>query len=203
MEELSVTQPLPEADLEVNDILAAESPPRQYIRIVYAKTELIKFISHHDEFRLWERTLRRADLPLLYKQGFNPQPHMQFASAIGRRHHRRARDAGHHAQPARAAGRTAQRARSEKPVPGVRLVSVTELDKKPASVQGQLMGADYTILIYAAPGEIEPAAIVERIQGFLAQDTIGAERERKGEAYTYNLRPLIFQLYYHRLRRRQ
>ncbi|MCB0152346.1 MAG: DUF2344 domain-containing protein, partial [Caldilineaceae bacterium] len=51
-------------------------PPRQYIRILYAKGEAVKFISHHDEFRLWERALRRADLPLLYKQGFNPQPHM-------------------------------------------------------------------------------------------------------------------------------
>ncbi len=53
------------------------------MRIVYAKTEQIKFISHQDEFRLWERALRRADLPLLYKQGFNPQPHMQFASPLG------------------------------------------------------------------------------------------------------------------------
>jgi radical SAM-linked protein len=195
MEELSVTQALPEVDLEVSDVPVEESPPRQYIRIVYAKTESIKFISHHDEFRLWERTLRRADLPLLYKQGFNPQPHMQFASPLG-------------------VGITGERellditlsppvtlselrGRLEaKLAPGVRIVSLTELDKKPASVQGLLIGADYTILIYAAPGEIEAAAIEERIQDFLAQETIWRERERKGEAYTYNLRPLIFELRY-------
>ena len=58
-------------------------PDRQRVRITYAKGEPIKFISHQDEFRLWERTLRRADLPLLYKRGFNPQPHMQFASPLG------------------------------------------------------------------------------------------------------------------------
>ncbi|MFZ1769373.1 MAG: TIGR03936 family radical SAM-associated protein, partial [Caldilinea sp.] len=57
--------------------------PRQRVRIHYAKGEAIKFISHHDEFRLWERTLRRADLPLLYKRGFNPQPHIQFAAPLG------------------------------------------------------------------------------------------------------------------------
>ena len=49
----------------------------------YEKGESIKFISHQDEFRAWERALRRADLPLLYKQGFNPQPHIQFASPLG------------------------------------------------------------------------------------------------------------------------
>ena len=32
---------------------------RQRVRVWYAKGESIKFISHHDEFRLWERTLRR------------------------------------------------------------------------------------------------------------------------------------------------
>ncbi len=63
----------------------AEALPaeRQRVRLVYEKGEAIKFISHHDEFRLWERTLRRADLPLLYKQGFHPQPHMQFAAPLG------------------------------------------------------------------------------------------------------------------------
>ena len=80
--------------------------------------------------------------------------------------------------------------------PGVRLVSLAELDKKPSAVQNLLIGADYTILIYAAPGEIEPATIEERIQNFLAQETIWRERERKGEAYTYNLRPLVFELRY-------
>ena len=76
-------QPLSNSHGEATVVEAEETISRQYVRIIYAKTESIKFISHHDEFRLWERTLRRADLPLLYKQGFNPQPHMQFASPLG------------------------------------------------------------------------------------------------------------------------
>src|SRR3954468_21090512 len=60
-----------------------EDTPRQRMRFIYEKGEAIKFISHQDEFRLWERSLRRADLPLLYKQGFNPQPHLVFASPLG------------------------------------------------------------------------------------------------------------------------
>ena len=57
--------------------------PKQRVRLLHAKGEAVKFISHQDEFRLWERTLRRAGLPLLYKQGFNPQPHMHFAAPLG------------------------------------------------------------------------------------------------------------------------
>jgi radical SAM-linked protein len=169
--------------------------PRQYIRILYAKTEAIKFISHHDEFRLWERTLRRADLPLLYKQGFNPQPHMQFASplGVGITGARELLDIT--LSPPVPLPELRERL-AAKLAPGVHLVSVSELDKKPPSVQGLLIGSDYTILIYAAPGEIAGEEIEERIAGFLAQQTIWRERERKGEAYTYNLRPLIFALHY-------
>ena len=60
-----------------------EEHPRQRVRFTYEKGDAIKFISHQDESRLWERTLRRADLPLLYKRGFNPQPHIQFAAPLG------------------------------------------------------------------------------------------------------------------------
>ncbi len=186
---------LDDSQVETSDTPAEEVLPRQFVRIVYAKTESIKFISHHDEFRLWERTLRRADLPLLYKQGFNPQPHMQFASPLG-------------------VGITGERELLDitlsppvplhelhrgleaKLAPGVRLVSLSELDKKPSAVQNLLIGADYTIIIYAAPEEIEPATIEERIEDLLTQETIWRERERKGEAYTYNLRPLVFELRY-------
>jgi radical SAM-linked protein len=191
MEEQNVTDLEPEAGSAPGE----ETLPRQYVRVVYAKTELIKFISHHDEFRLWERTLRRADLPLLYKQGFNPQPHMQFASplGVGITGDRELLDIT--LSPPVPLGELRSRLEG-KLAPGVRLISIIELDKKPASVQSLLIGADYTILIYAAPGEIEPAAIEERIQEFLAQETIWRERERKGETYTYNLRPLVFELRY-------
>ena len=60
-----------------------DAPVPQRVRFSYEKGEAIKFISHQDESRLWERTLRRANLPLLYKRGFNPQPHIQFAAPLG------------------------------------------------------------------------------------------------------------------------
>jgi radical SAM-linked protein len=169
--------------------------PRQYIRIVYAKGEAIKFISHHDEFRLWERTLRRAELPLLYKQGFNPQPHMQFASplGVGITGARELLDITL-SPPVPLA--EVQALLAAKLPPGAQLVQVEELPGKPAALQNQLIGSDYTILLYATASELASDALEERIADLLAQPTIWRERERKGETYTYNLRPLIFELRY-------
>lgn len=174
---------------------AAQSTPRQRIRIRYAKGEAIKFISHHDEFRLWERALRRADLPLLYKQGFNPQPHIQFAAALG------VGITGVNELldivlfPPVPLEEVAARLRAKLP-PAVTLRRLEEVPLHAPPLQTLVIGADYTILLYAAPGEIPESLLKERIADFLARTTIWRERERKGKPYTYNLRPLVFELRY-------
>lgn len=52
------------------------------IRITFAKTEAMRFTGHLDLHRTWERTFRRARLPVAYKQGFNPQPRINLACAL-------------------------------------------------------------------------------------------------------------------------
>jgi radical SAM-linked protein len=52
------------------------------LRITFAKTEAMRFTSHLDLHKTWERTFRRARLPLAYSQGFNPHPHINLASAL-------------------------------------------------------------------------------------------------------------------------
>ena len=47
---------------------------RQRLRLTFAKGEPIKYISHLDLMRTWERALRRAQVPLAYSEGFNPRP---------------------------------------------------------------------------------------------------------------------------------
>jgi radical SAM-linked protein len=42
------------------------------ITLKYCKKDALVFTSHIDLLRLMERTLRRADLPVAYSQGFNP-----------------------------------------------------------------------------------------------------------------------------------
>lgn len=48
------------------------------IRIKFSKGEEVKYISHLDLMRTFERALRRAELPVSYSQGFNPHPHLVF-----------------------------------------------------------------------------------------------------------------------------
>jgi radical SAM-linked protein len=52
------------------------------IRIKFSKTEAMRYTSHLDLLRAWERTLRRASIPMLYSQGFNPRPRIQSATAL-------------------------------------------------------------------------------------------------------------------------
>lgn len=174
---------------------AAQQPPRQRVRIHYVKGEAIKFISHHDEFRLWERALRRTGLPLLYKQGFNPQPHMQFAAPLGVGITGVNEPLDIILAPPLPLEEIAARLRASLP-PGVELRSVAEASLAGEALQNLIIGADYTIILFAEPGEIAADLIEARITAFLHSETIWRTRQRKGKFYTYNLRPLVFELRY-------
>jgi radical SAM-linked protein len=52
------------------------------VRITFAKTEPMRYTGHLDLHRTWERTLRRASLPLAYSQGFKPHPRIVLACAL-------------------------------------------------------------------------------------------------------------------------
>lgn len=51
-------------------------------RIRFQKAGDLRFLSHHDLMRLFERMLRRAGLPFRSTEGFHPKPKMAFASAL-------------------------------------------------------------------------------------------------------------------------
>lgn len=61
---------------------SAEAPLRVRYRIRFAKTDLLRWISHRDLARLWERLVRRADLKLSMTEGFHPKPRIAFPSAL-------------------------------------------------------------------------------------------------------------------------
>ena len=52
------------------------------LRITFSKSGALRYIGHLDLHSLWERTVRRAGLPLSYTQGFHPGPRIQLASAL-------------------------------------------------------------------------------------------------------------------------
>lgn len=51
-------------------------------RITYKKTESMRYTGNLDVHKAWERTFRRAKLPLAYSQGFHPQPKIQLACPL-------------------------------------------------------------------------------------------------------------------------
>lgn len=55
---------------------------QQRFRVRFSKSERVRYISHLDVLRSWERSLRRAELPLAYSQGFTPHPKLAFASPL-------------------------------------------------------------------------------------------------------------------------
>lgn len=55
----------------------------QRIRFRFQKKGDACFLSHHDLMRLFERVVRRADVPTRMTSGFNPHPRISFPLALG------------------------------------------------------------------------------------------------------------------------
>jgi radical SAM-linked protein len=60
---------------------AHQDPVVQRIRLRYAKRGPMRFTSHRDFARTFERALLRANVPIAYSQGFTPHPKVSYASA--------------------------------------------------------------------------------------------------------------------------
>ena len=56
------------------------------VRIRFTKTGKVRFTSHRDVARMWERALRKADLPVAYTEGFSPRPKLHFGLALSTGH---------------------------------------------------------------------------------------------------------------------
>lgn len=55
---------------------------RTRVRIRFSKTGKIRWTSHRDVARMWERAFRRTKLPLAYSAGFSPRPKVSFGLAL-------------------------------------------------------------------------------------------------------------------------
>ena len=60
-------------------------PIVQRVRLRYAKRGRLRFISHRDFARAFERALRRAEVPMAYSAGFHPHPKIEiYRAEIGK-----------------------------------------------------------------------------------------------------------------------
>jgi radical SAM-linked protein len=58
-----------------------QRPPVQRLRVRFARRGRLRFTSHRDFQRAFERALRRAGVPVAYSQGFTPHPKVSYAGA--------------------------------------------------------------------------------------------------------------------------
>lgn len=61
---------------------APVSPTRSKIRIRWSKGAPVRFISHLDCLRTMERSIRRADVPIAFTEGFNPHLKLSFGPPL-------------------------------------------------------------------------------------------------------------------------
>jgi radical SAM-linked protein len=163
------------------------------LRITFSKTGALRYTGHLDLHRIWERTARRAGLPLAYSQGFHPQPKIQIAAALPLGFSGRAEivdlwmteSADLEAQSDRIQDIAPSLQRAAPPGLGILGVEAVEASAPP--LQTQVAAAEYeVILLEAGPG----SDLGRRVEDLLAKTTL--PRERRGRQY--DLRPLILEL---------
>ncbi len=166
--------------------------PCQRLRLTFSQGETVKYISHLDLMRLWERALRRARLPIAYTRGFHPQPRIQFAAplAVGFSGQREvmALWLKERVEPAE----FADRVRAQLPA-GLELLDVQEVEMGLPSLPSQVRGAEYAVAVEA---EEPPEEMAARVAALLAAPEVKRQRRRKGRMREYDLRPLIEELRY-------
>jgi radical SAM-linked protein len=70
---------VPEPDPRLADRRLAQKPAVQHLVVRYAKRGKMRFASHRDVARAFERGVRRAGLPIAYSAGFSPHPKISYA----------------------------------------------------------------------------------------------------------------------------
>lgn len=163
----------------------------QRIRVTYARGDALRFISHQDEFRMWERALRRTHMPLAYKNGFNPQPHILFAAPLGLGFSGRRELMDFRLEEAMPPAEIQDRLAAAMP-PGVEIRELVEIPLQTPALTNSILGADYVLRV-DSPDLMDGA---QRVAELLTQREIWRTRQRKGRTYQYNLRPLIHALTY-------
>jgi radical SAM-linked protein len=154
------------------------------LRVNFNKTEAMRFTSHLDLYRAWERTLRRAKLPLSYSQGFKPHPKINIAAALPLGFTSRG-DLVDIWLAERLDLATTEAVLKKSVPPGLEIVSIEEISPQIPSLQSKLIAAEYSIILLTPiPG------LKLKIKSILASPRIIRQRNHK----EYDMRPLILDI---------
>ncbi len=155
-------------------------------RITYSKTVPLRYTGTLDMQRSWERTIRRARLPISYSQGYHPQPRIQQALPLplGFTSCCEMIDIWLEAE---FTDEDIQQILTLVAPPGVESIRVYQVDLKAPPLQTQITSADYEITL------LEPVnrdQVLEKIEEIRISGTL----IRRWKEKDYDLRPLIEEL---------
>lgn len=162
----------------------------QRMRVTFGRGAQLRFITHLDLMRFWERALRRAEVDVAYSEGFSPHPQISLAAPLPVGVTSRGEIMDIFLASQTSADSLRQALAPQLP-PGLCINSVTDVPLNLPSIQSQLRAAEYEV---ALPDDFDAAALQRRIAELLALDELPWTQQREKETKTYDLRPLIFAL---------
>ena len=158
----------------------------QRLRITFTRGEELKYITHLDMMRFWERALRRAGLPVAYSEGFTPHPQISLATplAVGTTSEAELMDVylTEHIPPKRFLAELAKQLPA-----GVSAVAAEEVGMSLPAVQADVRFAEYEVDVEGVPEEDARAKADE----FLAKASVPWEHKRENETRSYDIRALV------------
>ncbi len=159
----------------------------QRLRIRFGRGEEIKFISHLDIMRLWERALRRAEIPLAYSEGFSPHPRISLAAPlpVGVTSETELMDVF---VTKRVSPHWFTTVVDQQLPPGIEIFGVYQVALTAPSLQSQVRYAEYRVEVES---EKEPKNIESAISTLLSVEHLPWHHERDTGRRSYDLRALI------------
>jgi radical SAM-linked protein len=153
-------------------------------RILYQKTEPLRYTGNLDLQKIWERFLRRADLPVAYSQGFHPQPRIQQAVPLPLGFLSTAELTDIYLDDDNLAPSQVISCLETMPYPGIEITSVELVDLSLPSLTTRVRSSEYQAEFF---DPVDAADLTTRITNVLAAPSLIRTRRDK----EYDLRPLI------------
>jgi radical SAM-linked protein len=159
------------------------------IRIRFAKLGRVRWTSHRDVARMWERALRRARLPLAYTAGFSPRPRVSFGLALptGCESQAEYLDVAV-TEPVAVADLVSTL--SPLLPDGVDVLAATDLSPQAGSLQEEVTSCRWEIDV----PHVEPDRLCSLVTEVERAEHLPVTRERKGRSVTDDLRPSLLTL---------
>ncbi|HEY7069452.1 MAG TPA: TIGR03936 family radical SAM-associated protein, partial [Acidimicrobiales bacterium] len=163
--------------------------PAPRVRIRFSKHGKVRFTSHRDVARIWERALRRAGVGIAYTEGFSPRPKLSFGLALSTGHESEAEylDVALREAPEPEAVEQLPALLAPALPAGMEVQAATVLQAGADSLQQAVTSCTWYIEI----GDVAPDEVAAGVARALAASELLLTRSRKGHTVTDDVRPAI------------